>query len=153
MGTNLRQNDDGSTSLVDDNVGEVTRFGGASTAGSYRDPTTVKIAMRITSGGGGCFSWTPPVTGQAILITNVAVDITAGVAQTVSIGVAANGTTSSANLIDTLTMSTGVYDNITNKGAGGSTIRKLTAGQFITGTNSATATGLVGNVYITYQIV
>lgn len=150
MGTNLRQNDDGSLSFLDDTVGEVGRQGGALSTGSYRSPITVKIALKITSGGGGAFSWSPP-TGTAVLIERVTLDVTTGVAQTMSIGVAANATTSSATLIDTLTLTTGVYDNITNKGAGGLPTRKVAVGQFVTGTNSATATGLVGNVYITYQ--
>jgi len=150
MGTNIRQNVDGSASFVDDTLGEVARVGGSSASAAYRSPITVKVALAITSGGGGAFAWTPPVSNQAVIVTSVVADITTGVAQTISIGVAANATTSSANLIDTLTMTTGVYDNITNKGAGGLPTRKVAVGQYVTGTNSATATGLVGNVYITY---
>lgn len=148
MGTNFRQNADGSASLVDDNQGEVSRFGGGGTQ-NYKDVNVVKIPLAITAGGGGSFSWALPA-GTAALINNVVLDITTGVAQTISVGVAANATTSSATLIDTLTLTTGVYDNITNKGAGGNSVRKITSSQFVTGTVSATATGLVGNAYISY---
>jgi len=75
-------------------------------------------------------------------------------AANVSFGVAANGTTSSANLIDTYAAggTEKVVDNLADAGTNGKVVQKMTSSQFITGTGSATTAGLVGSVYIHYVI-
>jgi len=72
-----------------------------------------------------------------------------------SFGTAANGTTSSANLIDTYAIggTEKVVNNIDDKSTNGKSVQKMTTSQFITGTGSATTVGLTGFVYIHYYII
>jgi hypothetical protein len=159
MGTNLRQNPDGSVSLVSDaDAIEHVRVGGPvnPTAASPRwsNEKTVKIALVAADAAGGALAWQNPEAGS-ILVTGVVLDITTKStgAGTISVGTAANGTTASANLIDTLDVGTaaGLFDNNTDKGALGKTRQKVAAGSYVTGSKASGAlAGLVGNAYITY---
>ena len=159
MGTNLRQNSDGSVSLVSDaDAIEHVRVGGpvnpTAAAPRWSNEKTVKIALIAADTAGAALAWQNPEAG-AILVTGVVVDVTTKStgAGTLSIGTAANGTTSAANLIDTLDVGTaaGLFDNNTDKGTNGKTRQKLAAGQYITGSRASGAlAGLAGNAYITY---
>ncbi len=159
MGTNLRQNPDGSVSLISDTDAiEHVRVGGPANPTAalprWSNEKTVKIALIAADTAGGALAWQNPEAG-AILVTGVVLDVTtkATGAGTISIGSAANGTTSAANLIDTLDVgtATGLFDNNTDKGAGGKTRQKVAAGQYVTGSKaSGSLAGIVGNAYITY---
>ena len=106
-----------------------------------------------STSGGGIASWTWGTTYNALItrvIFNLQIPSTG--AANISIGVAANTGTSSANLMDTFNAqsSAGLYDNITNGGAGGSTMQIMTNTQSLTITGSADTTGLVGSLYIQF---
>lgn len=153
MGTNIRQRADGGVGFVTDNTSEeVASFGGI-----YRGIKVAKVAIAgvASTSGGGLFSWANP-EGQSIIIDRLEIDITTkstGAANG-SFGVAANGTTSSANLIDTYALggTEKVVNNVDDKSTNGKSVQKMTSSQFLTGTGSATTAGLVGNVYIHYYL-
>lgn len=154
MGTNIRQRDDGGMDFVDDASGKVM-----ATVGGSRN-RAVKVAKVDFAGGtdtaGGIFAWSNPEQGS-IIIEGVVLDITtqSSGACSISVGSAANGTTSSANLLDTQSVAaTGQLDNFSNKGAGGKSSGKLTAGQFVTASRASGASaGLIGSAYISYIVV
>ena len=95
-------------------------------------------------------------SGEDRIITSVIIDITtesAGAAA-VDIGVAANGTTSNDTLIDGASVATaGTIDWVKNAGTNGANARRWNAGQYITGTASADATGMVANLYVDWIVV
>jgi hypothetical protein len=157
----LRQYPDGSLGVWSGTEGlDVMRLGGpktptVATGCAYRGQTVAKIPLGTAAGNGGVVSWQPSNANIDYIVEQVIVDITAAQAgQTVSIGTAANGSTSSANLIDTLsTAATGTFDNVTDKGTNGKSRQRLTAGQFITATASGTPASLAGNLYVTIWAV
>lgn len=153
MGTEIRQRSDGGIDFVQDSTSEAV----ASIGGSYRAEKVAKVALTATTSttGGAILSWANP-EGASIIITRFQIDITTkstGAANG-SFGTAANGTTSSANLIDTynLNATAKVVDNLADAGTNGKVVQKMTSGQYLTGTGSADSTGLVGNAYITYVL-
>lgn len=122
-------------------------------------PIIVKrVPLLVGTAGGGVFSWLNP-EAVAILVSKVELDVTtaATAAATVSIGTTTtNGTTSSANLIDTLDVHTaiGVFTNQANGGTNGKTIQKLAAGGWVTGSQASGAiAGIVGFAYIHYHLI
>lgn len=119
-------------------------------------PKTVKVPLHAgVDTGGGIFSFKNPESA-AIVVERVVLDVTtvATAACTVSVGqTATNGTTSSANLIDTLDVHTaaGAFDNIDNHGTNGKGHQRVAVGNWVTGSTATGASaGLVGNAYITY---
>jgi len=155
MGTNAIQRSDGGVAFVDDSTAsEVHRFGGT----GFRAYKIAKVALAgvAATTGGALFAWQNP-ENVSIIVDRLELDITTkstGAANG-SFGTAANGTTSSANLIDTYALggTEKVVNNIDDKGAGGKSVQKMTTSQFITGTGSATTAGLVGFVYIHYYLI
>ncbi|MEA2781439.1 MAG: hypothetical protein QOK29_2983 [Rhodospirillaceae bacterium] len=159
MGTQIVQNPDGSVSLRGDaDAIDHIRVGGPTTPSAanprWSNEKTVKVPLTAGSSAGGVLAWQNPES-VAILITGLVVDVTTKStgAGTASFGTAANGTTSSANLIDTLDVGTaaGTFDNNTDKGTLGKTRQRLATGSYVTGSQATGAVaGLVGNAYITY---
>jgi len=123
--------------------------------GNYRSPKVVKVALAAVRTAGGVLAWANP-EGVAIIVTRLVIDITtAGTSGTANFGVAANGTTSSDNLMDGVSVTgTGAFDNVENQGTNGKSAVKMTSSQFITGSEDAASdvTGLVGSAYIEYYI-
>lgn len=126
--------------------------------GAVNTARAIKVATFALAGivgttGGGIGKLANP-EGATIIIIRLVLDITTKStgAANASAGVAANGTTSAADLCDTLDVGTAAIcaDNITNAGAGGKATRKMTSTQFVTVTGSADSTGLVGTGYIEY---
>lgn len=155
MGTNSRQTADGGLAFVDDaSSTEMFKIGGT----GNRNLKIAKVALvgTASAAAGALFAWANP-ENVAIIIDRLEIDIAtaSGGAANGSFGTAANGVTSSANLIDTyaLASAAAVINNIDNKGAGGKSVQKLPAGQYVTGTGSATTVGLTGFVYIHYYPV
>jgi hypothetical protein len=116
-----------------------------------------RVALGVGTGNGGIFAWANPEAG-AIVVDRLTLDVTtvAAGACSVSVGQAANGTSSGANLIDTLDVhaATGTFDNLANPGAGGKMLQRVAAGAFVTGTKASGApAGLVGNAYIEYLLM
>jgi hypothetical protein len=96
---------------------------------------------------GGLLAWANP-EGQTILITEVYLNVTtiASAACTVSVGVAANGTTLNAGLITGQDVRTAV-----GCFTGAGKAQQCTSSQFVTvSTASGASAGLVGNLYIGY---
>lgn len=155
MGTNLVQRSDGGAAWVDDaTASEVHRFGGT----GYR---AIKVARLPLAGvtattGGALFSWQNP-ENTSIIVDRLEIDITtkSSGAATFDFGTAANGTTTSDNLIDgyNANATEKVVNNVTDVGTNGKSVQKMTTSQFITGTGSATTAGLVGYVYIHYYLI
>lgn len=153
MGTNIRQRSDGGLDFVEDSTASVVQ----SIGGGFKAIKVAKVALAgvADTTGGALFSWANP-EGQSIIIQRLLIDITTKStgAANVSFGVAANATTSSANLIDTYAAggTEKVVDNHVDGSINGKFNQKMTATQYLTGTGSATTAGLVGSVYIEYVI-
>lgn len=154
MGTNIKQRDDGGVAFIDDaSSSEMFKIGGT----NNRNIKVAKVALAgvVAITGGALFSWANP-ENVSIIIDRLELDITTkstGAANG-TFGTAANGVTSSANLIDTYALGGAekVVNNIDDKGAGGKSVQKMTTTQFLTGTGSATTVGLVGFAYIHYYL-
>jgi len=115
-----------------------------------------KVALAQVAGAGGVFAWENPTDGE-IIIDLMQLYITAGQSgQTMDVGRAADGTTSSDNLLDGVSIaSVNLVDNIDNKGASGvfGLVVNSTLGNWITGTASGTPSTLAGYAYIHYHLV
>jgi len=102
---------------------------------------------------GAVLAWANPENAK-IIITRVVVDVTAAAtagSRTIDFGVANDASTTAENLIDAAPVSsTGILDNITDKGTAGKTVAIAGATQYVTGTASGSVAGLVGNIYIHY---
>lgn len=153
MGTQLKQRGDGGIDFVQDSDSAVVH----SIGGIYRGVKVAKVALAgvTATTGGALFAWSNPELAP-IIIKRFQVDITTKStgAANVSFGVAANATTSAANLIDTYAAggTEKVVDNLADAGTNGKQVQKMTASQVLTGTGSASTAGLVGNVYIHYVL-
>ena len=122
---------------------------------------TVKVALSSGEADAFAFAWQNPESSK-IGITRVIVDVTTagGTADSVlDVGTAADGTTSSDNLIDGADLNdAAVYDNHESGGTNGKTFQKVdenggttdhVTGQILV----EDATDLVGNAYITYTVL
>jgi len=110
------------------------------------------VAATVTTAG-AVLSWPNPVSGVILVfrpVVYLAAEATG--AATVDIGVAANGATSSDTLFDGLDVgaAAGVFEAPSGAGANDAAIRTMAAGEFITGTASATLAGLSGKIVIPY---
>jgi hypothetical protein len=126
-------------------------FGGA----KNRRKSFVTRLANVDTGGGVVSVLNPE--GVEILITEVVlvVETVATVACSVSVGVAANGTTLSGTLITALDVNaaTGRFDNINDVGASGGRDRSCGATQYITASVSAGASaGLAGQLIVNYVV-
>src|SRR5512146_2928977 len=109
MGMELQQKDDGTAAFINDAdaVRDLHIGGPASptpSAPRYYVGRVAKMALAAVDTGGGVASWQNN-TGQAVIVNRLEIDVTtvATGACSVSAGqTATSGTTSSANLIDTL---------------------------------------------------
>lgn len=154
MGTNIRQTDSGGMALTDDATAITKlRVGGTLHAG-----LTIRkfpgVLGTASTAGGGILAWQNP-ENSAIIIERVEIDVltkSTGAAN-ISVGTAANGTTSSANLIDTYAIGSTekVVTNVDDKGTNGKAVQKQTQTQFFTITGSASTVGLVCDVYLYYH--
>lgn len=118
--------------------------------GAYR--ATLTAATDTTAGG--VLSLANP-EGAAIIVTRLILNITtaSGGAATVDAGIAANGSTSSDNLIDGASVAAvGLLGNLGNPGTNGKASQKWSATQYLTITASATTAGMVGEAIIEYVL-
>lgn len=118
-------------------------------SGAYK---AALIAVTGTTAGGVLSLANPE--GADIIVTRLVLDITteATGAATVDAGIAANGSTSSDNLIDAgnVGAAVAVLDNVSDGGTNGKARQKWGSSQYLTITASATLAGMVGNAYIQY---
>lgn len=152
---NIIQAADGGAHFQDGNSVNLGSVGGSTN--QFRNVKIAKVPLAgvTATTGGALFSWANP-EGASIIIHRFQIDITTkstGAANG-SFGVAANGTTSSANLIDTYALggTEKVVDNLADASTNGKVVQKMTSSQYVTGTGSATTAGLVGSVYIHYYV-
>ena len=153
MGTNIRQTDSGGMAFTGD-ADAVTKF---RVGGSLHSNTSIRkfsaVAGVAATTGGAILAWTNPES-VPIFITRIEIDVTTKStgAANLSVGVAANATTSAANLIDTYAIGSAekVVNNIDDKGAGGKSVQKMSTTQALTFTGSATTAGLVADIYVHY---
>lgn len=119
--------------------------------GCYR----AALVAGTTTTGGDILSIANP-EGVDVIITRFVVDVTteATGAATADFGIAADGTTSSDTLLDGVDIGTAaaMFDSAdaTDQGTNGKASRKWGSSEYMTGTPSATAAGLVGYAYIEY---
>ncbi len=134
---------------------------GGNIIGNLREPITVRLALGTVATGGGVLAWQNP-HDSAIIITRLVLDVTTKTtaACTVDAGSAANGTTSSDNLINGLDIGTaiGTFDNVSDGGTNGKARQKLAAkggaADYLTVSQASGAiAGLVGYAYVTYIIL
>jgi hypothetical protein len=109
-----------------------------------------------TTSGGDIISWANP-TGETIMVTDLIIDITtpATGAANADIGIAADGTTTDADIYDEIDIGTAaILVNATtgNGGTDGKLARKMTSTEYITGTPSASAADIVGTFEVNYKI-
>ncbi len=114
-----------------------------------------KTLTAVTSTtAGGVLSVANP-EGADLIVTGLYLDITteATGAATVDAGIAADGTTSSDNLIDGGNVGAAVVilSNVGDGGTNGKAAVKWGSDEYLTITASATLAGLVGNAYIQYM--
>lgn len=155
MGTNLIQRADGGMDFQDSSGNIVNSVGGS--AQQFRNEKIAKIAITgvASTSGGGILAWANPEQGS-IIIDRLQIDMitkSTGAAN-ISAGTAANGTTSSANLIDTYAAGSTekVVDNFVDFSTNGKLVQKMTTSQFLTITGSATTAGMVANVFVHYHL-
>ena len=133
------------------NVGAAVTI--AATDSSVKQMAVVALTATTSTGGGKVANWTPP-EGGPILITRATLYVTtvSTGAATVTVGVAANATTSNGNLITTMDVhsSTGAFDNYVNASTSGKASQLLATTSVVTATGSADTTGLVGFLIIEY---
>lgn len=114
----------------------------------------VPLAAAVDTGG-GVLSWANPHS-YSVIVERVMLDITTVATGTCGLDVgytATSATTSANNLLTALDVNTatGVFDNITEKGASGKSRVKMASGKWITASKaSGTSTGLAGYAYIEY---
>lgn len=152
MGTNIRQTASGGIAFIDDATStRVFETGGV----THRAPFVRKAAIVgvAATTGGAIFSWANP-ENVSIIIDRVEIDVitkSTGAAN-LNVGVAADGVTSSSNLIDTYAIggTEKVVNNVDDRGTLGKSVQKMGTTQFLTFTGSATTVGLVANIYIHY---
>ena len=98
--------------------------------------------------------------GEDLIVTKVVVDLLTASASTpvvINVGCAdATGADGDDNLIDgaevSATTTATPYDNITDKGTNGNTIRKWASDEYLTVTLSDTPTGFTGTLYVWYRL-
>lgn len=154
MGTNFIQTDSGGMAFIDDATStRKLRVGGSLHANlsTRKFPGVVGVAATT---GGAILAWQNP-ENTPIYICMVELDITTKStgAAALSVGSAANGTTSSANLIDSYAAggTEKLVNNYDDKGTNGKTIQKVPVGGWVTVSAAASTVGLVMDVYLTYH--
>lgn len=154
MGTNTTQTDSGGLRFVDDVTSTVKlRVGGSLHANASIRKFAGVVGVAATTGG-AILAWANP-ENTPIFIDMVEIDVltkSTGAAA-MSVGVAANGTTSSANLIDSYAIGATekLVNNYDDKGTNGKSAQKMTVTQFLTISAAASTVGLVMDVYVTYH--
>lgn len=136
----------------DGSAGQILMSQGSGSAPTWFAGGEIKaiaLAGVVATTGGAIASWTYPA---AIIISRVVICTTVKStgAANLSVGVAANATTSSANLIDTLDVGTATVctDNINSGGTLGKSCQAMGTTQALTFTGSADTSGLVGTAYV-----
>lgn len=112
------------------------------------------VALTAATGttAGGVLSVANPL-GVDVIICEAYLDITTAATtatNTVDIGVATNGTTSSDTLFDGKAAAAGLFSSAlaTGGGTNGAVPRKWSSSQYVTGTASATLAGMVANLHL-----
>ena len=117
--------------------------------GCYR---TALVAGTTTTGGDVLSLLNPE--GVDLLVTRLILNVTTDATGAAGLcaGVAADGTTSSDNLLDTVACAAGTFDNADadNQGTNGKGVQAWDSDEYITITPSATCAGLVGFAYVEY---
>ena len=120
-----------------------------------------RVALGSADTAGGILAWQNP-EASAVVVTRLVIDRTTKStgACTADFGTAANGTTSSDNLLDGVNVGAaeGSEDNVQDGGTNGKARQRLDAKggatDYITGSRATgAAAGLVGNAYIFYHEV
>jgi len=111
----------------------------------------IRGALTASDSAGGVFS-EENTYGTDLVITRVLIALTTGAsgACKLDVGIAADGTTLAATLIDEVDLAdAGVFDNITNKGSAGASLIKFANGTFC---NASVSTGNSAGIVGSYAI-
>lgn len=152
MGTQITQTASGGLRMTDDvSAQRVFEVGGSTHRATFIRKIPI-VGVAATTGG-AILAWANPDI-VPIIIDRVEIDVltkSTGAAN-ISVGIAADATTSSANLIDTYAIGSTekVVNNVDDKSTNGKSVQKMSLTQFLTITGSATTAGLVANVYVHY---
>ena len=120
----------------------------------------VKVDLAVVgtthAAGDHNFAWANP-EGEDIIVEKLVIDITTAATGscTLDAGVAADGTTTSDNLMDAVDVGAAAIlttNDIAGAGVNGKGSQPMTSSQWITGDFSASAAGLVGSFYVKYFI-
>lgn len=126
----------------------------AATSMTHEYVAIVALTATTATTGGAVAAWANPAT-TAVLVTRVVANVTtkSSGAANLSIGVAANATTSSTTFHAAAAVGSAavVLDSVTGGGSSASIgAQVLASGSYITVTGSADTTGMVGSLYIYY---
>lgn len=159
MAVNIKQRDDGTTSLHSEQLGKsVLLLGGSEqpVAGgstvAYHGSSYLKVQFGTNYGTAGVLSVLNPFS-EDVIVGRTIINVVTGFATTtagLSIGTGQYSTTFSANLLDAVTCTSNtsaVFDNITDKGTLGKSRQLWTSGQYITGTAGSTPATLTGYAF------
>jgi len=121
----------------------------------YFNVAAIPLVGTTATTGGAIASWAPPEGGPIMITETILYYTTKSTgAANASVGVAANATTSAANLIDAFAVGTTAGPvmavNTTDKSTNGKERQLLTGVQYVTVTGSADTTGLVGTLFVRY---
>ncbi len=154
MGTNLRQTDSGSVAFTDDATSITKMRVGGSLHVNLSGRKFPAVAGVAATTGGAILAWQNPET-VPIYVCMVELDVTTKStgAAALSVGTAANATTSSANLIDSYAIGSTekLVNNYDDKGTNGKAIQKVPVGGYLTISAAASTVGLLMDVYVTYH--
>jgi hypothetical protein len=137
------------------NSGATNAITVAANDGCTQNIAVVPLVGTTATTGGAVAAWQPPGGGRQI-ITRVVTDITTKStgAANLSIGVAANATTSATTIQVAVAVGSAaqILDTLTG-GASSALVaaQAIAAGSWVTATGSASTAGLVGNMYIYYN--
>lgn len=124
-------------------------------AGFSRGAMRATLTAATDTTPGGVLSLANP-EGADVYVTRLILNVTtpSGGAAAVDAGIAADGATSSDNLIDGKSVAAAtVADNLKDGGTNGKAGQKWAAGQYLTITASATTAGMVAEAIIDYVLL
>lgn len=115
-------------------------------------PRVARVTLGTGTDVGDLLSWQNTLRYDVLAYITLDITTDSSATETADIGVDDDGADSDDTLIDGLALDggAGVFNSFLNGGTNGIGIVKVPAGSYIVGTNSGTATALVGKAYITY---
>lgn len=123
------------------------------TVASLGNTVTVRVPVAATAGANAKVAVRNPYDAPALVEKVILNSTTAsGNTNVFDLGTAADAATSSDNLIDGASLNAvAVYDNVGSVGTNGKSVQKIGAGEYVTGSSTATTASYVGVVHVTFR--